>query len=173
MAEVHFEKVESRTGLALPKLYLRMERDGVLHYGKDREDWLKNWKRLNWNAGRYRLVKPAALSCTGGDYTVYWHTPMMTALWRPPEYWKSDTFVSFAGNGYGDQWCWYPEFADSQGTPVLFCLHDCNEAEIFASNFEAFLFRSILESWRYIPKMVAGYPTCPLVGMAHKSRTVC
>lgn len=146
MAEKYFRKVELRIGFALPELYLRMERDGVLHHGKDREDWLKNWHRGHWET-RVRLVKPPALSCTLGERSVYWEPPAEVAQWDPPEYWKDSVFASFAGNGYGDYWCWYPELADSHGTPVVFCPHDYMEAEIFAPNFEAFLFRSILESW--------------------------
>ena len=146
MVEKYFRKVESRLGFALPELYLRMERDGVLHHGKDREDWLKNWHRGHWEP-RVRLIKPPALSCTLGERSVYWEPPAEVAQWDPPEYWKDSVFASFAGNGYGDYWCWYPELADSHGTPVVFCPHDYMEAEIFAPNFEAFLFRSILESW--------------------------
>jgi hypothetical protein len=62
MSEKYFRKVELRRGFALPELYLRMEREGVIHHGKDREDWLKNLHRGHWEP-RVRLVKPPALSC--------------------------------------------------------------------------------------------------------------
>jgi hypothetical protein len=146
MAEEHFRRHESRLGFALPELYLRMERDGVLHHGKDREDWLKNWHRGRWET-RFRLSKPPALSCTLGERSVYWVPPAEVGHWVPPGYWKDRVFVSFASNSYGDYWCWDPESSDSRGMPVIFCPHDYIEAEIFAPNFEAFLFRSILESW--------------------------
>ena len=146
MAEEYFRKVESRLGFTLPELYLRMERDGVLHHGKDRKDWLKNAHRGQWET-RFRLVKPPALSCALGGRSVYWDPPAEVARWVPPDYWKDSIVASFASNGYGDYWCWYPEFADSQGIPVIYCPHDYIEAEIFAPNFEAFLFRAILESW--------------------------
>jgi hypothetical protein len=146
MAEEYFRKVESQVGFALPELYLRMERDGVLHHGKDREDWLKNSHRGNWET-RFRLIKPPALSCALGGRSVYWDPPAEVARWVPPDYWKDSIVASFASNGYGDYWCWYPEFADSQGIPVIYCPHDYIEAEIFAPNFEAFLYRAILESW--------------------------
>ena len=151
MAEKYFREVESRIGFPLPEIYLRMERDGVIHHGKDREDWLKNWRRGHWET-RVRLVKPPALGCTLGERSVYWEPPAQVAHWRPPEYRKDSVFVVLAGNGYGDYWCWYPEFADSHGMPVVFCPHDYIFAEVFAPNFEAFLFRSILESWIGIPE---------------------
>ena len=151
MVEKYFKKVELRMGFALPELYLKMERDGVLHHGKDRQDWLKNWHRGRWEP-RVRLVKPPALSCTLGERTVYWDPPAEVGQWEPPGHWDDNIFASFASNGYGDYWCWYPELADSLGTPVIFCPHDYIEAEIFAPNFEAFLFRSILESWIGITK---------------------
>ena len=146
MSEKYFRKVELRRGFALPELYLRMEREGVIHHGKDREDWLKNWHRGHWEP-RVRLVKPPALSCTSGERSVYWDPPAEVGQWDPPEYWKDRIFVSFASSSYGDYWCWDPDLADSHGLPVIFCPHDYMEAEIFAPNFEAFLFRSVLESW--------------------------
>ena len=118
--EKYLGKAELRMGFALPGLYLRMERDGVLHHGKDREDWLKNWHRGHWET-RVRLVKPPALSCTLGEYSVYWEPPAEVGQWDPPEYWKDSGPASFARNGYGDCWCWYSELADSFGTPVAFC----------------------------------------------------
>ena len=146
MSEKYFRKVELRRGFALPELYLRMEREGVIHHGKDREDWLKNWHRGHWEP-RVRLIKPPALSCTLGERSVYWDPPAEVGQWHPPEYWKDRVFVSFASSSYGDYWCWDPDLADSHGLPVIFCPHDYMEAEIFAPNFEAFLFRSVLESW--------------------------
>jgi len=141
MVEKYFGKIEARMGFPIPDLYLRMERDGVLHHGKD----------------RVRLIEPPALSCTSGERSVYWLPPSEVAHWDPPEYWKEGNFVTFAGNGYGDYWCWYPELADSHGLPVVFCPHDYIEAEIFAPNFEAFLFRSVLESWIGIPESALGH----------------
>jgi hypothetical protein len=123
-----------------------MERDGVLHHGKNRQDWLKNGHRGHWES-RFRLIKPPALGCTLGERSVYWEPPSEVAQWEPPGHWEANRFVSFAGNGYGDYWCWYPASADSFGIPVVLCPHDELEAEIFAPNFQAFLFRSILESW--------------------------
>ena len=155
MAEKHFRKVESRLGFALPELYLRMERDGVLHHGKDLEDWLENWHRGHWQS-RVRLVKPPALGCTWGERSVYWEPPAEVAQWEPPEYWEDRIFASFASNSYGDYWCWDPELTDSHGMPVIFCPHDDLEAQIFAPSFEAFLFRSILESWIGIPEDALG-----------------
>jgi len=128
-----------------------MERDGVIHHGQDREDWLKNWHRGHWEP-RARLINPPALSCTMGEHTVYWLPPAEVGQWEVPEYWTDSVFATFASNGDGDYWCWYPELADSQGMPVVFCPHDEMEGEIFAPNFEAFLFRSILESWIGIPE---------------------
>lgn len=150
MVEQCFARIESRTGHALPELYLRMERNGVVHHGKDRADWLRNWHRGRWEP-RARLNDPPALACTLGERSVFWEPPAEVGRWEPPEYWQDRVFVSFATNSYGDYWCWAPGSADSHGMPVIFCPHDELEAEIFAPNFEAFLYRSLLESWMGIP----------------------
>jgi hypothetical protein len=53
-------------------------------------------------------------------------------------------FVSFACNGAGDDWCWYPPAAVNGKVPVLSCPHDSDTAEFFAPNFITAVYRQII-----------------------------
>lgn len=137
-------RVRQRTGFALPELYIRMQRDGLLRYGDSREEWLAHWRQIC-------LTRPPALICTGaGAVPVEWFTVEEMQDWTAPEYWKPDIIIAFAGNGAGDVWTWFPRLRKEHGVPVVFCFHDQNEAQVYAPDFEAFLYRALLDTWTYI-----------------------
>jgi hypothetical protein len=98
------------------------------------------------------------LVCAPWYTRVEWYTPEEMTRWRPPDYWIPRPIIAFARSGSGDEWCWFPELTDDLGTRVVFCAHDENDAEIYATNFQAFLYRILLESFAYIgPKGIADF----------------
>jgi hypothetical protein len=55
-------------------------------------------------------------------------------------------FVPFAGNGYGDSYCWYPRWQSSAPEPpVLFVPHDELFARVFARSFGECVLRCLLQ----------------------------
>lgn len=54
-------------------------------------------------------------------------------------------FVPFGFTGRGDLWCWWPEGADPQGTPVVLCPHDDMMAHVEAPHLMGFLYRRVLD----------------------------
>lgn len=64
---------------------------------------------------------------------------------EPPEWWEPTLRLQrFAGNMYGDHWCFQPtkEHPDA----VTFVAHDLDEAVCFAPSFAFFLFRASLNA---------------------------
>lgn len=97
------------------------------------------------------MTRPPALVCAPWYTRVEWVSPEEMIDWNPPDYWVPQPVVAFARSGSGDEWCWFPELTDDLGTRVVLCAHDENDAEIYAANFQAFLYRILLESSAYIP----------------------
>jgi hypothetical protein len=52
--------------------------------------------------------------------------------------------IPFAGNGYGDRYCWYPQWQTGSDTPVVFFVHDQHESHLFARSFDECLVRCML-----------------------------
>ncbi len=81
--------------------------------------------------------------------------------WRPIEWDRSsaqiaafagDEFlrpglVPFAGNGYGDSYCWYPRWQEGSEAPIVLALHDEYEGELFAMTFAHCLTRCFLQTF--------------------------
>ena len=62
--------------------------------------------------------------------------------WRPG-------LVPFAGNGCGDQYCWYPRWQEPGAAepPIVFFVHDELESALFARTFAECLCRCMLQSY--------------------------
>ena len=54
-------------------------------------------------------------------------------------------FVPFATSGSGDLWCWQPAFTDERGTRVLYCPHDCYDADVYAPDFMSAIYRHLVD----------------------------
>jgi hypothetical protein len=55
--------------------------------------------------------------------------------------------IPFAGNGFGDQYCWYPRWQVGDEPPVIFAVHDEEESRLFARTFAECLCRCMLQSF--------------------------
>ncbi len=137
------QRVLDATGFTLPDAYLALYAAGRLRFGESREDWIANWETIIATA-------PPALMCAPCMLKVEWHSIDEICSWTAPDFWKPNRFVCFASNGYGDEWVWDPDRTNDHGTPVIFCPHDDEEAEIFAGSFSDFLYRVLLEGFSQI-----------------------
>ena len=137
------QRVFDTFGFSLPESYCSLSDAGRLRYGSDRDDWNASWQTIATTA-------PPALMCSPWHMNVEWRAPEDLLAWSPPDYWKPNSFLSFAGNGYGDEWVWDPERATIHGVAVVLCRHDEDEAEVIASSFEDFLFRITVEGFAHI-----------------------
>lgn len=53
--------------------------------------------------------------------------------------------IPFAGDGYGNAYCWYPPWQQGEEPPVVFYYHDQEESELFANSFSECLCRCMLQ----------------------------
>jgi hypothetical protein len=53
--------------------------------------------------------------------------------------------VPFAGDGYGNHYCWYPRWQEGPEPPVVFASNDDDEGRLFARTFAECLCRCFLE----------------------------
>ena len=141
MAEA-LSRVKERLGHSLPDEYLSLLADDRLGFGINHDDWSRRWLEIC-------LTRPPALLCSPPWATVEWFTPREADEWQAPEYWVPGRYVAFADDGYGNEWCWWPELAADGRLPVVFCEHDQNEAEVYGGDFVAFLQRVMLEGFSY------------------------
>jgi hypothetical protein len=77
-------------------------------------------------------------------WDVRWFDLLQIADFQPPEY-VIDGLVPFAKQGRGSIWAWWPAHVAPGGLPVVLSPRDSNTGEIYASNFEGFLFRQVVE----------------------------
>jgi hypothetical protein len=143
MARQAYVSTLAARGFAVPEAYVRLERMGLLRFGESREDWEANYQEIC-------LTRPPALVCVRSDRAVEWLSPEEMLDWEAPSHWRKLGLLAFAGNGYGDLWCWHPGLDTGSGAPVVLCRHDENQTEVFANDFEAFLYRSLLEVLTYV-----------------------
>jgi len=147
----YFAEIRAATGFAIPPEFVKLEDAGLLRFGENYEHWRGNWKHIC-------MTRPPALVCAPWYARVEWYTPEEMAHWKLPDYWIPRPIIAFAGSGSGDDWCWFPELTDDLGTRVVFCAHDENDAEIYAANFQSFLYRILLEAFAYItPNGIADF----------------
>ncbi len=116
-------------------IFVKMHDDGILGYGS-REEWRRNYETR-------AITNPPALLI---NRSVEWLEEGDLLAWRTPDYWRTDlTFVAFAHEGSGDDWCWVSNFM-GRLLPVVYTPHDLNQAQVYAPDFESFLLRAFLEA---------------------------
>ena len=112
------DAIQERFGFQTPPAYQALERRGLFRYTK--------------------AVNTADLTKSGDQYLwlneMEWYQPDDLRTFEFEDHHKPG-FVPFAHTGGGDFWCWYPAMAKKDQTPVLLCLHDSEEAELFAPDF--------------------------------------
>lgn len=127
------------TRFTIPQEFLELERSGRFDYwgapyktltDKQREVRLAShltqvlwWRPIEWDS-----TSAAILAFDGDDYL------------RPG-------LIPFAGNGCGDQYCWYPRWQTDASVPVILALHDESKSGWFARDFAECLCRCLLQNF--------------------------
>ncbi len=121
-------------GIEPDPIFVRMHQDGLLSYGT-REEWRRTYQVR-------AITNPPALLL---NPMVEWLEDRDLLAWSTPDYWRQDlTFVAFAHEGSGDDWCWVPNFM-ARALPVVYTPHDFTQAQVYAPDLESFLLRAFLE----------------------------
>jgi hypothetical protein len=81
------------------------------------------WRSIEWDR------EPEQIAAFDGD-----------DRWRPG-------LIPFAGNGYGDDYCWYPRWQTGPEPPIVFCVHDDIHSHLFARTFAECLCRCLLQAF--------------------------
>ena len=141
-ADEAYATIAKDTGFEIPELYRRMVADGVTTYGASPAEWKTTWRNR-------ALENPPALLMAG--IHVEWMSPQDIVAYERFEHWDPTlTLVPFAQNGGGDLWCFHPNAKEGDRVPIALCPMDSEMAEIFAPDFEGFLFRQLLGAFAEI-----------------------
>jgi hypothetical protein len=66
--------------------------------------------------------------------------------------------VPFGSNGAGDDYAFYPAWAEADAVPVVLACHDVNECQCLAPHLEGFLYRELLEALAFVgPREMAEF----------------
>ncbi len=123
----------------IPPAFLALESAGRFDYwgapyreltDKQREDRMRShmtqvlwWRPIEWDRTSDEIA-----AFTGDD------------ILRPG-------LVPFAGDGFGNQYCWYPSWQAGPDVPVVFAIHDETTSSLFARNFVECLCRCFLQDF--------------------------
>jgi hypothetical protein len=86
------------------------------------------WRFVEWDRTSTQIMDP---------------NPWITS----PDGWLRPGLIPFAGDGSGDQYCWYPSWQTGAGTPVVFAHHDETHSRLFARDFDECLCRCFLQNF--------------------------
>lgn len=114
------------------------------------------------NAGRFNYWGAPYVALTAQQREARIRTHMTEVLWWRSIEWDRTSaeitalsgddllrpgLVPFAGNGFGDQYCWYPPWQTGVDMPVLLVDHDEGRGRLFAGDFGQCLCRCFLRSF--------------------------
>jgi hypothetical protein len=131
------------TAFSIPSAFLALESAGRFDY---------------WGAPYSTLTdeQRKALIPTRMIQVLWWHpiewdrtsTQIMGNHWiTSPDGWLRPGFIAFAGDGSGDQYCWYPSWQAGADAPVVFVHHDEMYSRLFARDFGECLCRCFLQTF--------------------------
>jgi hypothetical protein len=135
----HYDEIKQEDGLDVPQDYRRMCADSLFSYFGD-----KQYEEMN-EAQRIELMRERTLS----GKLVYlnyieWFTPIEGAG-------MVDGMVPFAGDGSGDQYCWYVPWTGEDGrVPIVYFDHEMWTIKGLAPDYPSWLFRTILEEYTHL-----------------------
>lgn len=136
--EQQLARIEAKFEISLPPLFRELYLSKLNECGQSQKEWRQTFIQRAFS-------NPPALMCA---VEVEWMTAEEIVDWEPADYWNPEhKFVPFAGNGAGDLWCFYLNWASDSGIPVVLAYHDEDYTEAYAGDFETFLVRHLLESF--------------------------
>lgn len=143
-----YARIEAKTGFRVPELYRRMRTDGAL-------DYPPGARFGDLRRGIYE--HQPALTCA---LDFEWIPLKAIEDWEPPDYWlPQHTFVPFAQSHAGDDYAWYPAWANGDEVPVVFAWRDNNCCDVIAPHLEGFMYRKTLEKLCYESAYDTAYDT--------------
>jgi hypothetical protein len=112
----------------LPRAFIELYEAGRFDY------WSAPYQSLT-SVDRDRLIVERALRVLWWP-TIEWDCSLEEIVAPPPDdYWRPG-LVRFAGDGYGQCYCWYPRWAEAGAEPpVIFASADDDESRLFARSF--------------------------------------
>lgn len=134
------EAIETRWNLVLPASYTALLRAGAFSspiatrdpVGVASEDLLRD---------EY-LHGPVRLLFTDLE----WLQPDEIEQFEPSEF-EIAGLIPFAESARRDLWCWYPAWQSGADVPIVYCSGDSDVADVYAPNFDGFLFRKLLDEF--------------------------
>ena len=122
----------------VPDAFVQLQRAGRLDY------WGAPYHSLTAER-RQELVPIRMLQVLWWDEVIEWDRTVDDVLGFERDALIRPGFVPFAGNGYGDQFCWYPRWQEGPEPPVVFYVHDELNSRLFARDFGECLSRCMLQ----------------------------
>lgn len=134
-----YARIEAKTGFRVPELYRRMRADGVLDFPP-------------------RVILGECQPALTVALDFQWITLDKMVAWDPPDYWAPEhVFVPFGESHAGDDYAWYPAWADGADVPVVMAWRDDNRCVVEAPHLEGFMYRKLLETMTYYSAFYSAY----------------
>lgn len=134
-----FTAIERHYNFALPELYQRLYRDGLL-------DWFLDggFPNRSWYADIFpRLRQKPPMLLFAQDFELYAPETVPDVL-LDEDWGTAYHFVPLGHTGGGDLYAFCPTLATNGETPITLSRHDSNETTVLAPTLEAFIFREML-----------------------------
>jgi hypothetical protein len=122
----------------IPEAFVALERAGRFDY------WGAPYQTLT-EQQRQELLPQRMRQVLWWDQVIEWDRTVEDVVAFDRDGLLRPGLVPFAGNGYGDQYCWYPRWQDDREPPVVLFVHDELESRLFARGFADFLGRCMLQ----------------------------
>jgi hypothetical protein len=124
---------------SIPRIFLALESDGRFDY------WGAPYGALTEQQREARIRTHVDLVLWWSS--IEWDRTSADIAAFPGDRFLRPGLVPFAGNGFGDQYCWYPRWRTGDDIPVLLVRHDEERSRLFARDFGECLCRCLLQSF--------------------------
>jgi hypothetical protein len=132
---------KSPAALTLPPAFTSLEDAGHFDYwGAPYGSLTERQREDRVGSHRHRVLWWSSIEWdrTGAEIVATPHDVAEEGGFRPG-------LIPFAGNGYGDAYCWYPRWQDGPEPPVVLARHDEELSSLFARDFAECLVRCMLQ----------------------------
>jgi hypothetical protein len=135
----HYDEIKEEDGLDVPQEYRRMCEEGLFSYfGEKKYEDMTADERVELMRERTLSGKLLYL------HYIEWFTPIEGAG-------MVDGMVPFAGDGSGDQYCWYVPWAGEDGrVPVVYFEHEMWRVKGLAPDYTTWLYRMMLDELTHL-----------------------
>lgn len=124
--------------MSVPEPFVELERAGRFDYWGAPYDALTAEQRAELLPTRMREV-------LWWHHAIEWDRSVDDVVAFEGDGWLRPGLVPFAGNGFGDHFCWYPRWQTGAEPPVVLFVHDAVLSRLFARDFGELLCRCMLQ----------------------------